>query len=200
MGKILKIALLCAAVIALGISIREILPKSKFACSAADIQQAPEAPDPSAQTPEPKPPSRNYTPKIEGAESYDFSDTTSWNLTVSAWEKLAEKDYAGVRAYARKCFELYEASAMDMAAKMTRFASPGREDDFALVNDVAAAHYVLGEAYMKEAKYADAIKEFELIISRYPFAQYWDPKGWFWKVAQISKINIEKIEKRNSKE
>lgn len=192
MGKILKIILLCAAVIALGISIREILPKSKFACNAADIQQTPVSSETPAQTP---PSSQSAIPQSGSAVPYDFSDSTSWNLTVSAWEKLAEKNYAGVLAYATKCIELYEAKAMEIAAKMTRFAAPGHEDEFAVVNDIATAHYVMGEAYMKEAKYPDAVREFELIISRYPFAQYWDPKGWFWKVAQISKINLEKIGK-----
>lgn len=188
MSKILKIVLLCIAVIALGISIREVLPKNRFACSAENIQEAPSKTEAPAAEKAP-------SPVQPTAPAYDFSDSSSWNLTVSAWEKLAEKDYGGVYTYANKCLELYEAKALEMAAKMTRFASPGHEDEFALVNDVATAHYVMGEAYMKEEKYADAVKEFELVISRYPFSQYWDPKGWFWKVADISKKNIEKIEK-----
>ena len=78
---------------------------------------------------------------------------------------------------------------------MRRFATAGHEDEFALVNDVATARYVMGEALMKQEKYGDAVKQFETVISDYPYAQCWDPKGWFWKVAEVSKKNIEKIMK-----
>ncbi len=124
---------------------------------------------------------------------YDFSDTSSWNLTVSAWERLAEKDYDGVFAYARKCLELYAEEASEISKKMDKFARYGHEDDYAVVNDAAACHYVMGEAYMKEKKYDDAIKEFNVVINEYPYAQCWDPKGWFWKVAEVSRKNIKKI-------
>lgn len=126
-------------------------------------------------------------------EKYDFSDLSSWNLTVSAWEHLAEKDYEGVMAYAEKCLELYEEKAREMAKEMRTFAGLGHEDDYEAVNDVAACHYIMGEAYMKQEKYDEAIKEFNAAIDEYPYAQCWDPKGWFWKVAEVSKKNIEKI-------
>ena len=126
-------------------------------------------------------------------ETYDFSDLSNWNLTVSAWEHLAEKDYEGVFAYARKCLEIHEDQARQMAGEMRRFARLGREDDYAVVNDVATCHYIMGEAYMKLEKFDKAIKEFTIAIEKYPYAQCWDPKGWFWKVAEVSKKNIEKI-------
>jgi len=129
----------------------------------------------------------------KGVKTYDFSDTSSWNLTVSAWEHLAEKDYEGVMAYAEKCLELYEEKAREMAKEMRTFASLGHEDDYEVVNDAAACHYIMGEAYMKQKKYDEAIKEFNTAIDEYPYAQCWDPKGWFWKVAEVSKKNIEKI-------
>jgi len=127
--------------------------------------------------------------------NYDFTDSSHWNLTVSAWEHLAAKDFEGVYAYGRKCLELYEAPAKEKAKQMTTFAQFGHEDDYDLVNDVATAHYVMGEAYMKQDKFDEALQEFNLIIAEYPYAQCWDPKGWFWKVADISKKNIEKIGK-----
>jgi len=128
-------------------------------------------------------------------ESYDFSDLSSWNLTVSAWEELAEKNYTEVFTYTAKCLELYEEKAREVSAEMKNFAKLGHEDDYAAVNDVATCHYIMGEAYMQEGKYDEAIKEFNIAIEEYPYAQCWDPKGWFWKVAEVSKKNIEKIKK-----
>jgi len=127
--------------------------------------------------------------------NYDFSDLSHWNLTVSGWENLAEKDYKAVFAYTKKCLELYEEKAREMAKEMKRFVTMGHEDDYALCNDVATSHFIMGEAYMRQEKYDKALTEFNLIINEYPYAQCWDPKGWFWKVAEISRKNIEKIKK-----
>ena len=134
------------------------------------------------------------------ASKYDFSDMSHWNLTVSAWEELAKKDYDGVFAYARKCLETYEADAKTMAGSMRTFAGIGKEDDYSLVNDVATAHYIMGEADMKLNRIADAENEFSYIIATYPYAQCWDPKGWFWKVADISRKNMEKMKNGNGGE
>lgn len=131
----------------------------------------------------------------EGSK-YDFSDPSHWNLTVSAWEHMAQKDYEGTFAYAEKCLELFEAQAKEAAAKMHTFVGFGHEDDYSVVNDVATSHYIMGEAYMRMGNTDQALKEFNLVIQEYPYAQCWDPKGWFWKVAEVSKKNIEKIEKQ----
>ncbi len=129
------------------------------------------------------------------ASKYDFSDSSHWNLTVSAWEHLAEKDFEGVDAYARKCIELYEEKALIESRDMKAFLRFGHEDESAMVNDVATSHYIIGEALMRQAKGDEAIKEFNYVIENYPYAQCWDPKGWFWKVAEVSTKNIEKINK-----
>lgn len=170
-------------------------------CNAADRPRETAKPDAAVYAAPPAaeagksalPPQKPAAENVHAA--YDFTDSSSWNLTVSAWEHLAAKDYAGAVAYAQKCLALYEAQAIETARSMTRFASPGREDEYTIVNDVATAHYIMGEAYMKEARYDEAVKEFDLIIARYPFSQCWDPKGWFWKIAEVSRKNLDKIEK-----
>ncbi len=167
-GRILKLILILAMV---GTSVH---------CVAQEAAQ-PDAANPETAQPD--------------TAKYDFSDSSHWNLTISAWEHLAEKDFDGVSAYALKCIELYEEKALLMARGMTTFLRFGHEDDCALVNDVATAHYIIGEALMKQGKNDEAIKEFNYTIENYPYAQCWDPKGWFWKVAQISKKNIDKISK-----
>lgn len=129
---------------------------------------------------------------------YDFSDSSHWNLTVSAWEHMAQKDYEGTFAYAEKCVEMYEKEAKESADKMRGFVGFGHEDDYSIVNDVATSHYIMGEAYMRMGNTDQALKEFKLVIQEYPYAQCWDPKGWFWKVAEVSKKNIEKIDKANT--
>jgi hypothetical protein len=185
-GKIIKITIVSLLLVGLGVSIKPILKKGTLSCSAEDVKKetvAPEAPI--------------AVPPAPAAGRYDFSDSSHWNLTVSAWESLAQKDFEGVSAYANKCLELYEPKAKEMALGMKSFSRPGHEDDFALVNDVATSHYIMGEAYMKLERTGDAMKEFAYVIGAYPYAQCWDPKGWFWKISEVSKKNIDKINKSN---
>lgn len=200
LARIIKVALICLIILGLGISFKTVLRYGIQMCGAQDAKKEQALFPPDSQ------PVEEDEVVVEEEEisippedgKYDFSDSSNWNLTVSAWEKLAEKDYDGVFAYANKCLELYEEEAKELAAKMRSFSRPGHEDDFAVVNDVATSHYIMGEAYMKLGKNEDAIKEFEYVIENYPYAQCWDPKGWFWKVSEISKKNIEKLSKANT--
>lgn len=189
-GKIIKIIIICLLLVGLGISFKPILKRGTLSCSAEDVKKEAELPT-AAIT------SSQETAPAPAAGKYDFSDSSHWNLTVSAWESLAQKDFEGVSAYANKCLELYEPKAKEMAVGMKSFSRSGHEDDFALVNDVATSHYIMGEAYMKLGRTGDAMKEFAYVIETYPYAQCWDPKGWFWKVAEVSKKNIDKINKAN---
>jgi len=197
-GKIIKVAVVCVVILSLGISFKPLFKYGIFFCGAEDtnnnnVQEAAQIPP--AAAPEAATPAAGAP-----AGKYDFSDSSNWNLTVSAWECLAQKDFEGVFAYAYKCLELYEAKAKELAPRMKTFSRSGHEDDFAVVNDVATSRYIMGEAYMKLDRTSDAVKEFEYIIANYPYAQCWDPKGWFWKVAEVSKKNVDKIGKAEKPE
>jgi tetratricopeptide (TPR) repeat protein len=201
-GRIIKITIICLLIVGLGISFKPLLKRFTFSCSAENAGK--ETPETTIAPAEPAP-KGEVTPQAPApaappAGKYDFSDSSHWNLTVSAWESLAQKDFEGVSAYANKCLELYEPKAKEMAAGMKSFSRSGHEDDFALVNDVATSHYIMGEAYMKLGRTEDALKEFSYIIAAYPYAQCWDPKGWFWKVAEVSQKNIDKIGKPQPQE
>ena len=172
-----------------------VLIKSHFSCEAEDAQDRKIPEETTQAIIETKEIVEITKEDTEEKPKYDFSDLSNWNLTVSAWEQLAEKNYEGVFVYANKCLELYEEEAKKQAKEMRRFAGLGHEDDHAVVNDVATCHYIMGEAYMREGKFDEAIKEFNIPIKEYPFAQCWDPKGWFWKVKEVSEKNLQKIEK-----
>jgi tetratricopeptide (TPR) repeat protein len=191
LSRTVKVVIVCSVLVCLGISFKPVFSRGivPSTSNAADAKKGSETNTPQV-APEP-------APALPGSSGYDFSDSSHWNLTVSAWECMARKDYDGAFAYAKKCLEIYEPKAKEMAAGQKSFSRPGHEDDFALVNDVATSHYVMGETYMKLGKTDDALKEFKYVIDNYPYAQCWDPKGWFWKVAEVSRKNIDKIGKRS---
>lgn len=204
-GKVIKVAFICLIILALGISFKAVLQYGIRMCGAQDARARVPEQSVGQDRPLPEEEVASIPPAPEAsagesagamtADRYDFSDSSNWNLTVSAWEHLAQKDFDGVFAYAKKCLELYEEKAKVLAGDMRSFSRPGHEDDFAVVNDVATSHYIMGEAYMKLGKNDEALKEFNYVIENYPYAQCWDPKGWFWKVAEVSRKNIEKVSK-----
>lgn len=120
---------------------------------------------------------------------------SSEELTIRAWEALAAKDYKEAISYADRCIELYQEEANRQQASLKDFPVRGKEEQFRALNDVATSLFIKGEALRAQRRWNEAKEVFNKIIDNYSFAQCWDPRGWFWKVAEESKIKLEKIDK-----
>ncbi|MBU3934216.1 MAG: hypothetical protein KKH11_06095, partial [Candidatus Omnitrophica bacterium] len=57
-------------------------------------------------------------------------------------------------------------------------------------------YFIRGEALMRQNKWQEAREIFRIVVENFSFAQYWDPRGWFWKVAEKSEETITKIDKQ----
>lgn len=124
---------------------------------------------------------------------YDFGDYTSQTLTTKAWQALDAQDHTGVELYAKKCIELYEHDAQAQQASLTDFAPKDKAFDQWALNDVATCYFILGESLMAQRRFPEAKATFERVVSDFSFAQCWDPKGWFWKIAVGARGRINKI-------
>ncbi|MBI3323763.1 MAG: tetratricopeptide repeat protein [Candidatus Omnitrophica bacterium] len=124
---------------------------------------------------------------------YDFGDYTSQTLTVKAWEALGANDYRGVELYTKKCVELYENDAKKQQASLKEFAPKEKAFDYWALNDVATCYFILGESLLAQKRYQEAKAAYERVVNDFSFAQCWDPKGWFWKVAVGARGKINKI-------
>ena len=124
---------------------------------------------------------------------YDFGDYTSETLTVKAWGVLGKDDHKGVEIYTKKCIELYEAEAKKQQASLTEFAPKDKAFNYWALNDVATCYFILGESLMAEKRYKEAKATFDRVVNDFGFAQCWDPKGWFWKVAVGARGRLNKI-------
>ena len=124
---------------------------------------------------------------------YDFGDYTSQTLTTKAWEALTAGDHKGVEIYTKKCFELYEAEAKKQQASLTEFSPKEKTFDYWALNDVGTCYFILGESLLALKNYQDAKAAFDRVVNDFGFAQCWDPKGWFWKVAVGARGKLNKI-------
>ncbi len=125
--------------------------------------------------------------------AYDFGDYTSQTLTTKAWEALGQNDHKGVELYTKKCIELYENDAKQQQASLTEFAPKDKAFDYWALNDVATCYFIYGESLMAQKRTQEAKPAFERVVNDFSFAQCWDPKGWFWKVAVASRGRLNKI-------
>ena len=76
---------------------------------------------------------------------------------------------------------------------MTDFASKEKAFEPWALNDVAVSYFLLGEAYAAQKKFREARAAYQKIVDNFGYAQCWDPKGWFWKVAVAAKGRFRKL-------
>jgi len=120
---------------------------------------------------------------------------SSTDLITKAWEAHGNKDIDATFEYTQQCINLYKDEADRQQASLKGL--PKGKDEIEAVrvlNDVATAYFIQAEAYMRQQKLEDAKKIFQLIIERYPYAQAWDQRGWYWNIAEISKKSLKKME------
>ncbi len=125
--------------------------------------------------------------------AYDYGDYTSQTLTTKAWEALTAGDHKGVELYTKKCFQLYEGDAKKQQSELTEFLPKEKAFDAWALNDVGTSYFILGEALVAQKRLDEAKAAFERVVNDFGFAQCWDPKGWFWKVAVAARGRINKI-------
>jgi tetratricopeptide (TPR) repeat protein len=135
-------------------------------------------------------------------QTLDYGDRSSETLTGKAWKALEDKNYANAIAYAKKCVEMYEKQAVEMQKELKEpVSADDREAVFKkwALNDVGSSLFIIGQASEKQDKNADALAAYKKLVDKVPFAQCWDPKGWFWKPAEAAKGRIKALESESSK-
>jgi hypothetical protein len=127
-------------------------------------------------------------------KGYDLKDESSSALTIKSWEALNKRDEQALLAYTSRCIELYAEKARDQQARLDDFAAAGSESDYESLNNVAACYFMLGEFYKHKKEWERSRENYKKVIDNFYLAQYWDPRGWWWKPARISEGEIEKID------
>lgn len=134
------------------------------------------------------------TPAAAPEVKYDFGDHSSATLTGKAWKANESQDWAAVKAYTGKCRELYLNQALEMQGKLTEAAPKETANQYWALNDVGTSTFILAQALEKSGDTKGAIEMYKFVVEKTPFAQCWDPKGWFWKPADAANGRIKALE------
>jgi len=123
-----------------------------------------------------------------------YAEDDSSNYVNKAWARLGKKEFSDAHALVDQCIEKYSSLAQDQAKTLGSFPTKGEEDNFKIMNDVATCYFIRGEALMREGKAEEAKAAFGEVIDRYPYAQSFDPRGWYWSIKEKSEITLRKLE------
>ncbi len=120
---------------------------------------------------------------------------SSGELTNKAWAVHGKRDIDATFKVTQQCIDLYKEQADKLQASLS--ALPKNKDEIEAVqvlNDVATAYFIQAESLMRQQRIEEAKKIFQLIIDKYSYAQAWDPRGWYWQIAEASRQSIKKLE------
>jgi beta-glucuronidase len=107
-----------------------------------------------------------------------------------AWEASSQGNLEKLDELVKQCLEIYGDKAKSLQDKLTDFPEVNKVKEHQALNDVATLFFIKGEALMNYGKRDAAIEVFQHAIDTYPHAQAWDPRGWFWSVAEKSQASI----------
>ncbi|HNX82228.1 MAG TPA: glycoside hydrolase family 2 TIM barrel-domain containing protein [Candidatus Omnitrophota bacterium] len=137
---------------------------------------------------------RNATAVEQKTASGVAIQPTSGELINKAWDANGKKNFDAVFESTRKLIDLYSADADKQQASVKKLSKARAEiESVQLLNDVATAYFIQGEAYRSQGKNDEAIRVFKIVVEKYCFAQAWDPRGWFWSVAKAARESILKL-------
>jgi len=120
---------------------------------------------------------------------------SSGELINKSWAAHGKKDIEATFKYTQELIDLYKDEADKEEATLKALPKAKNEiEDVQVLNDVATAYFIQAESLMRQEKTGEAKKIFKLIINKYPFAQAWDPRGWFWSIKLASEQSVKKIE------
>jgi beta-glucuronidase len=119
---------------------------------------------------------------------------SSEELINKAWETRGKKDYAAAFVYTQRCIDLYQEDAIKQQAELGKgFPARGKEGTFQQLNDVATCYFIRAEIFVEQQKNEEAKKILTLIIEKFPSAQAWDSRGWWWSIAKVSQETLDKL-------
>lgn len=128
-------------------------------------------------------------PSGSGLESYVEKPSTEF--VRLAWEASAQGDLVKLSELVDQCVELYGTEANLQQSTLDNFPSRTETKNYQSLNDVATCLFIKAEALMNKGQTQDAVDQFQYVIDHFKWAQAWDPRGWYWSVAEKSQASID---------
>lgn len=105
----------------------------------------------------------------------------------AAWDHFNNARYdEGLASIEQSLATLHEKADAEAKAALG-FAAAERAHDAGAMNTAGTLLLIKGRLLEKQGGMAAALNAYDACVARFPFAQAWDPGGWFWKPAADAK-------------
>lgn len=131
----------------------------------------------------------NVTATVQAAEPATLAE-----LVASARKAKDEGDFNRVYGYVAQAIERFSGAARAEQKGLKEFPPPEQMNNFEDLNNVAQCQFIKAEALKKEGKKDEAIAAFKVVVADYSFAQAWDPRGWYYKLAETAQEAIDRMQ------
>ncbi len=121
---------------------------------------------------------------------------SSRELVRMSWEASGNNKVDEVFRLTQQCFNTYGAQAFELNAQLEDFPPRDAVVQYQVLNDVGTCMFIRAETLMNNGQAEEAIEIFQRIIDDYRWAQAWDPRGWYWSIAEKSQASIDMLEGR----
>ena len=120
-------------------------------------------------------------------------------LLASARKAKDEDKFDEVYDLVGQAMERFGQEARAEQKALKDFPPSEQINNYAVLNNVAQCQFIKAEALKKEDKKVEAIEAFKEVISGFPYAQAWDPRGWYYKLADTAQEAIDRMTGRDPK-
>ncbi len=135
---------------------------------------------------------------LVGTNSF-AQELTSQDYVLKAWEASSSGNFEDVERLTTQCVEKYSDEAKQQQSTLSAFPLKGTEEEYDALNAVATCLFIHAEALMNKGETDKAIELFRQATDDYSWAQSWDPRGWYWSVAEKSQASLDKLEGKEEK-
>ncbi len=127
-------------------------------------------------------------------------ELSSKDLVRMSWEASGKSEVEKTLELTNQCIKAFHEQARAQGAALSAFPVRGKENDYQQLNNVATCLFIQAEVLMNNGKADEAKVIFQKIIDEYKWSQAWDPRGWFWSVAEKSQNSLDMLSGQPKKE
>ena len=122
----------------------------------------------------------------------------AYQATAKIWEAMGRKNWDAAIAQANRVIRICGPQARRTNDQLKGYAPAKDAKKYGNLNEVGVSLLLKGAALSRKGDKVAAKVAYQTLLNQYPYAQVWDPKGWFWKPAEEARKKLVLLQKETA--
>jgi len=122
----------------------------------------------------------------------------AYQATAKIWEAMGRKNWDAAIAQANRVIRIWGPQARRTNDQLKGYAPAKDAKKYGNLNEVGVSLLLKGDALSRKGDKVAAKVAYQTLLNQYPYAQVWDPKGWFWKPAEEARKKLVLLQKETA--